>query len=189
MVCTFHWKQPIGHFGNKITVMGVHGHHHTMNMKFAKETTDEWWDRLKNTIVQYGGNFLAGDFNMSLTQVVPRLQARGLQIDTCGWYPWLHEEKGARGHCLGIDSCAMSYIGGNVHCQMQWDIKRIGSLLKSSACRPAGPLSRTAVAASAAAAASELDTYPGVNVPGQLWNVLKSKKRNSQRVQLGEETH
>jgi hypothetical protein len=113
---------------------------------------------------------------MSLTQVVPRLQARDLQIGTCGWYPWLHEEKGARGHCLGIDSCAMFYIGGNVHCQMPWDNKRIGNLLKSSACRPAGPLSRTAVAASAAAAASELDTYSGVNVPGQLWNVYKSKK-------------
>ena len=66
-----------------------------------------------------------------------------------------------------------------MHCQMPWDIKRIGSLLKSSACRPAGPLSRTAVAASAAAAASELDTYSGVNVPGQLWNVYKSKNNET----------
>jgi hypothetical protein len=62
---------------------------------------------------------------------------------------------------------------------MPWDIKRIGSLLKSSADRPAGPLSRTAVAASAAAAASELDTYSGVNIPGQLWNVYKSKKNDT----------
>ena len=112
---------------------------------------------------------------MSLTQVVPRLKARGLQIDTCGRYPWLHEEKGVRGHCLGIDSCTIFYIGGHVHCQMPWDIDCIGGLLKAAACHPAGPQSRTAVAASAVAAASELDTYSGENVPGQRWNLYKSK--------------
>ena len=36
MVCTFHWKENIGHLGDKITVMGVHGHRHTMNMNVQK---------------------------------------------------------------------------------------------------------------------------------------------------------
>ena len=113
---------------------------------------------------------------MSLTQVVPRLRALGVQIDTFGWYLWLHEEKVARGHSLGIDSCAIFYIGGSVHCQMPWNIHSIGRLLKAAACQPAGPQSRAAVAASAVEAESELDTYSGENTPGQLWKCYKSKR-------------
>jgi hypothetical protein len=29
MVCAFDWKQNVGHLGNKVNVMGVHGHYHT----------------------------------------------------------------------------------------------------------------------------------------------------------------
>ena len=50
MVCTFRWKQHVGHLGNKIRVMEVHGHHHTMNMKLSNDKTNKWWDKLKETI-------------------------------------------------------------------------------------------------------------------------------------------
>ena len=107
MVCTFDWKQNLGYLGNKINVMGVHGHYHTMNMKCSNQVTVEWWDKLKDYIDKYNVHFVVGDFNMSLTQVVPRLKARGLKIDTCSWYPWLHMEQESGGYCLGMDSCAM----------------------------------------------------------------------------------
>ena len=90
MVCEFHWKQSIGHLGNSVRVMGVHGHYRTMNMLFAKRVTDEFWQTIHGLIVQHQVNFLVGDWNMSLPQVVPRLTALGLRVDLCSWYPWLH---------------------------------------------------------------------------------------------------
>ena len=47
MVCKFTWKQSIGHIGKVVTVMGVHGHYHTMNMLFPNEVTDELWQKIK----------------------------------------------------------------------------------------------------------------------------------------------
>ena len=90
MVCTFNWKQSAGYLGNKINVMGVHGHYHTTNMKLSNEVTEKWWDKLKDYIDEYNVHFLVGDFNMTLTQVVPRLKARGRKIYTCSWYLAAH---------------------------------------------------------------------------------------------------
>ena len=36
MVCTFKLKQRVWHLGYTITVMGVHGHHTTMNRKLSE---------------------------------------------------------------------------------------------------------------------------------------------------------
>ena len=67
MVCTFNWKQHVGYLGNKINVMGAHGHCHTMNMNVSNQVTEDWWDKLKNYIEKYNVHFLVGHFNMSLT--------------------------------------------------------------------------------------------------------------------------
>ena len=114
MLCTFTWKQNVGHLGNNIVVCGAHGHRKTMKMECSAEATRTWWDKLYEMLVTYKVSFLAGDFNMSLTQVVPQLTKRGLRIDTCSWYPWLHETQHERNICLGMDSCVVFYIGGNV---------------------------------------------------------------------------
>ena len=98
MVCKFKWKQHIGHLGKDITVMGVHGHYRTMNMLFANRVTDEFWQKIKDLIVEHNVNFLVGDWNMSLPQVVPRLTALGLRVDLCSWYPWLHDTDHGRGY-------------------------------------------------------------------------------------------
>ena len=50
MVCTFDWKQNIGDLGNKVNVMGVHGHYHTMNMNISTEEYEKWWDKIKQYI-------------------------------------------------------------------------------------------------------------------------------------------
>ena len=133
MVCTFDWKQNLGYLGKKVNVMGVHGHYHTTKLKLSNTLHDNWRERIKDCIVEHKVNFLVGDFNMSLTQVVPQLRKRGLAIDTCSWYPWLHTDHSEGGYCLGMDSCAIFYIGGNVECQMPWNIDRIGEIILAAA--------------------------------------------------------
>ena len=103
---------------------------------------------------------------MSLTQVVPQLRRRGLKIDTCSWYPWLHMEQECGGSCLGMDSCAMFYIGGDVECEMPWNLNRIGDIFKAAVHPCRGPQSRPI----------RLDAYSGDNKPGMLWNRYKSMK-------------
>ena len=103
---------------------------------------------------------------MSLTQVVPQLKARGLKIDTCSWYPWLHMEKDSGGYCLGMDSCAIFCIGGDVRCEMPWNFDSIGDILKAAARPSAGPQSRQ----------ERLDTYSGNNKPSMMWNCYKTKR-------------
>ena len=169
MICKFKWKQSIGHLGNELTVMGVHGHYRTMNMLFPVKVSSEWWINIHALIVEHEVNFLVGDWNMSLPQVVPRLTRLGLRVDLCAWYPWLHETKEKCGYYFGMDSCAMFYIGGGVACKMQWDFQSIGHILKEAICDPKqrprsrqdGPL---------------FDVYCGDNVPGQLWDKFKNKK-------------
>ena len=126
----------------------------------------EWWDKLREYIDKYDVRFLVGDFNMSLTQVVPQLRRRGLKIDTCSWYPWLHMEQECGGSCLGMDSCAIFYIGGDVECEMQWNFNRIRNIRKAAVHPCRGPQSRP----------NRLDAYSGDNKPGMLWNRYKSMK-------------
>ena len=183
MICKFKWKQSIGHLGNEVTVMGVHGHYRTMNMLFAAKVNNELWIKIHALIVAHNVNFLVGDWNMSLPQVVPRLSDLGLRVDLCAWYPWLHETQEKDGYYFGMDSCAMFYIGGDVACQLTWDYYSIGDILKDAACdpkqrprsRPDGPV---------------FDVYCGekngstFNVPGQLWDKFKNKRHEKGSVNL-----
>ena len=57
MVCTFDWKQNIGYLGNKVNVIGVHDHYHTMNMKLSTEEYEKWWDKIKQYIDECHVNF------------------------------------------------------------------------------------------------------------------------------------
>ena len=63
--------------------MAVHGHYMTMNMKFSKESTDELWEEIAVLIRTHNVNFLVGDWNMSLPQVIPRLKEKQLVADCC----------------------------------------------------------------------------------------------------------
>ena len=74
MVCTFTWKQNIGHLGKEIVVCGVRGHYKTMKMEFPTKVYDDWWNNLADLIRDHKVNFLVGDFNMSLTQVISELK-------------------------------------------------------------------------------------------------------------------
>ena len=143
-----------------------------MNNKLNNELTEHWWKKLAEKVQSFKVQFLVGDFNMSLTQVVPRLRKQGLQIDCCSWYPWLHTEKKEHGSALGMDSCAIFYIGGNVSCDMPWQIDCLPDLLQKAA----GPQSRRDEEGHMGTEGRWLDTYSGNNVPGQMWNCYKSKR-------------
>ena len=125
-----------------ITVMGVQGHYHTMKRKFHRDKYVEWWDKLYQHITTYNVKLLVGDFNESLAQVVPRLRERGLLVDCCSWYPFLHDTLHDQGIRLGMDSCAMFHIGGDVRISMPWGYSRIDRLLVAAACDASSPQSR-----------------------------------------------
>ena len=61
-----------------------------------------------------GWQFLAGVSNMSCTQVVKQLNARGSACDCIAWYPWRHESRQLCDQNLGFYSCGIFYIGGRV---------------------------------------------------------------------------
>jgi hypothetical protein len=63
-----------------------------------------------------------------------------------------------------MDSCAIFYIGGNVECQMPWNIDRIGEILLAAVHPREGPQSR------------QLHAYSGDNHPGKMWYCYKSEK-------------
>ena len=173
LVCKFTWKQNIGHLGKHVTVMAVHGHYRTMNMLLTNDEIEGFWTKITQAILEHSVNFLVGDWNMSLQQVVPRLRKCGLRVDLCSWYPWMHNEKGPGGFFFGMDSCAMFYIGGDVVCTMDWDFNKIGDILREAARVPSdGPRSRHDQHP-----LSRLDRYSGNNVPGQLWDCYKNKKK------------
>ena len=111
--CKVGFKQNVGHLGKSVNCMGVHGHSRTMKMQW-KAVYIKFWDRLAEKIRQYDIEVMAGDFNMSLTRVVPELRSRGLQCDCIAWYPWIHKTEKCHDQPLGFDSCGVFYIGGNV---------------------------------------------------------------------------
>jgi hypothetical protein len=126
-------------------------------------------DRLAQKIRDHGIQFLAGDFNMFLTQVPGALRSRGIECDCLAWYPWRHATARVHEQALGLDSCGIFYIGGNVHVSPCWSLEHIDVL--------------TAVAGDMDQKYQErqcepLDVYEGQNVPGQHWAAYRSKSLN-----------
>ena len=158
IVCKVSFKQNIGHLGKEIVVCGAHGHYRTMKMEWLGAWR-AFWDRLAAHVREFGIRFLAGDFNMSFTEVPKQLRSRGILCDCVAWYPWLHvgEESVSK---LGFDSCGIFYIGGGVEVSTPWSLKHIDDL--------------TAVAGNDGS--TNLDKYEGSNVPGQPWNSYRSKQ-------------
>ena len=126
-------------------------------------------DRLVQKIRHYGIQFLAGDFNMFLTQVPWALRNRGIECDCLAWYPWRHATARVHEQALGLDSCGIFYIGGNVQVSPCWSLEHIDVL--------------TAVAGDMDQKCQErqgkpLDVYEGQNLPGQHWAAYRSKSKD-----------
>jgi len=162
MVCKVSFKQNIGHLGKEIVVCGAHGHYKTMKMEWPQAWV-AFWDRLARYVQTFGIQFLAGDFNMSFTEVPKQLRSRGIACDCVAWYPWQQPREQPMAvtmtteQRLGFDSCGIFYIGGGVHVQTPWSLQDIDIL------------------AAVAGESPFLDVYPGTNVPGQPWHCYRSR--------------
>ena len=158
MVCRIYFKQNVGHIGKEVVVAGVHGHYMTMKREWPAALT-RFWNILADEIRSHGVQFVAGDFNMSLTQVPVELRSRGIKCDCIAWYPWRHDTERKHEQALGLDSCGIFYIGGNIKATLNWGLEQLGDL--------------TAVAEQMQE--SNLDVYHGAQHPGQFWTAYRSK--------------
>lgn len=158
LTCKAYFKQNIGHIGKEVVVMGVHGHCRTMKVEW-QAPFDAFWDRLVAKVRRFGVVFLAGDFNMALTEVIKQLRSRHLLADCCAWYPWRHATKTLNQQSLAFDSCGIFYIGGDVEVKLVWGLDSIDDL-----------------AAVAGEEEIELDVYDGSNHPGQHWGCYRAGK-------------
>ena len=160
LICQVGFKQNVGHIGTDAVVCGVHGHSMTMRCQWPR-ALDEFWKRLADQIKKYGVQILAGDFNMSMTNVIPKLRSHGIQCDCIAWYPWVHKTYRHNGQPLGFDSCAIFYIGGNVQSQLHWGLQHLNTL--------------TAVAdTSNKDVFAQFDVYESKNPPGQIWDCYRT---------------
>jgi len=160
LICQVGFKQNVGHIGKDAVVCGVHGHSMTMRCQWPT-VLEEFWKRLAAKIKKYGVQIMAGDFNMSITNVIPKLRSYGIQCDCIAWYPWVHKTDKCNGQPLGFDSCAIFYIGGNVQSQLQWSLQHLNTL--------------TAVAdTSNKDVFEQFDVYEGKNPPGQTWDCYRT---------------
>ena len=103
MIARVSFKQNIGHMGMNIVVAGVHGHYRVMKCEWA-QAIKRAWDTLADKLRSHGAQMMAGDFNMSNTQVVVEMRKRGLICDCIAWYPWNHATLRTHGQALGLDS-------------------------------------------------------------------------------------
>ena len=177
MVAKVNFKQNVGHIGKDVVVMGVHGNFRTMKIEWR----DQWnafWDRMAAYVGRYGVNFIAGDFNMSLTEVPNQLSSRGVVCECVAWYPWrLKGEPAGQTNeaiadlvsCqpLGLDSMGIFFVGGNVKVKMDWDFNKIYLLSAVADDRGMIVPGRPCM---------DLTEFEGYNVPGQVWTAYRSKK-------------
>ena len=173
LTCKVGFKQNVGHLGSTVVVMGVHGNFQTMKIKW-KRTWVRFWDQLADKIKEFAVEILAGDFNMSLTRVVPELRSRGLEVDCVAWYPWLHSTERNVSSPFGFDSCGMFYIGGTVQVSPSYSLDHLVDLttvVSAVAAPPSLPPPRlTAVAETLG-----LDTYEGQFPPSHYWKSYRSR--------------
>ena len=108
LVASVEFVQPVsGH--RSLTVCNVHFHHMTAKKHTGFGTSNSsFWTELAAIIRGYGVQILAGDFNMSMYCVVPKLRELGLIANTAAWFPWVKVMDAS----LQLDSCGIFLIGG-----------------------------------------------------------------------------
>ena len=192
LVCDVGFKQNVGYLGRSVVICAVHGHFRTMKMEKPTKLA-AFWNRLADHVREFRVKFVAGDFNMALTEVCNQLGARGITCDCVAWYPWKHVPhettlgtqgpvadlvsnidgiENNNGQRLGFDSCGIFYIGGEVEVRMPWSLDHFTLL--------------TAVAGTDCEA--DLDEYSGQNRPGQPWHCYRSRTKDDKpgRSHLGD---
>ena len=160
MICEVLFKQNVGHLGTKITIGVCHLNNRTAKGEGPQQSKIAFLDELALRITKFNIKFLTGDYNMECLHLIEALRSRGIAIDCVAWYPWYHRTVApTREGPVGIDSCAIFYIGGNALVKLVWGLSQIDKL-------------ETAVADP-----GELDVYEGNACPGQSWTCYVPKGR------------
>ena len=120
MMCEIHFKQSVQCIGKSLGVAVVHLHYAIAKMTNNERIYARFWDNLAADLKKNNITFMSGDFNMSLTRVLPELRSRGVLADLCAWYPYI-ANNAADDQKFHLDSCGIFVIGGNTAVQMQWD--------------------------------------------------------------------
>ncbi len=154
---------------------GAHGHSETMKCHWPA-VLQEFWNRLAIKCRKFGIRFLAGDFNMSFTEVTKQLRSRGIECDCIAWYPWIHATQRVHDQSLGLDSCGIFYLGGTVEVSMPWSVDEIDVLTAVAEDEGSAPLEEADnPCTSISICPPMLDQYRGQNHPGQHWGCYRSK--------------
>ena len=92
-----------------MVMANAHLHHLTAKRATAAfgRALNDFWDNLVNDILSLEVTVLAGDFNMSLYQVVGELRQRHIAAHCAAWLPWRKASTGD----LHFDSCGIFLLG------------------------------------------------------------------------------
>eukprot|EP00973_Karenia_brevis_P036911 5086637-Karenia_brevis.AAC.1 len=109
------FEQNIGFMVKRIVVCTTQSHCGTMKGE-TPTAYNTYWDCPAGNIMTFRVNKWAGDFNMAFCDVIYQLRSRRLTADCIAWYPrvWM-DSRLPQNKPLGIESCGIVYIGGNVH--------------------------------------------------------------------------
>ena len=124
---------------NGMTVLNTHMHFMTAKNAQGggfKKAHHSYWTLLANWIKEHDVRVLAGDFNMALWLVVPRLAEHGINMQYVASYAWECLESTE----VHVDSCGV-FVRGS------WSIKCSFELGEFSLLRTSSKLQSTAVAA------------------------------------------
>ena len=121
MVAEVTFDQTYAHFGSKVRVCAVHLHRDTAkNYRGFKQANKTWWQRLAWVLLENKVDILCGDFNMALTQALPRLRGLGLRLETAAAYFW----RGWDGTpCL--DSCGIFVLNRPGEYTLRWPLSAL----------------------------------------------------------------
>ena len=121
MVAELPFDTTYTHFGQQALVCVVHLHRDTAkNYRGFKEAHKTWWQRLAAILQDNNVDILCGDFNMALTQTLPRLRGLGLRLETAAAYFW----RGLDGApCL--DSCGIFVLNRPGEYTLCWPLSAL----------------------------------------------------------------
>ena len=121
MVAEVSFDQTYALFQDKVRVCAVHLHRDTAkNSKGFAAAHKAWWPKLADILKQHHVDVLCGDFNMALTQTLPRLRGLGLRIETAAVHFWRSLE-GAP--CL--DSCGIFVLDRPGEYSLRWPLSAV----------------------------------------------------------------
>ena len=122
LITEIKWRRPVAQM-HKTVHANVHFHHQTAKKaQGLVESHAVFFQELYQMCVRHGVSILAGDFNMSVFQVISILREMGLIIDLGAIYPW---KKAGEAKAFS-DSSGIFLIGGCTEIRLKCSLASFG---------------------------------------------------------------